>query len=67
MTENALGERTIEAYLDMDLQGEDLWMDFTSSFRPHTIKLWDGVLLSRWINAMKRGGDFVELGPAADR
>lgn len=64
---NTLGSDTLDALKEMNLRGEDLWEEFISVFRPHTIKLWNSILLARWINAFKAGDVYIEHGRGADK
>lgn len=54
-------------YKELGIQGEDLWIEFISVFRPHTIKLWDHLLLTGWISMFKQCDVHIEKGRAADK
>ena len=62
-----MGEDTLDTYRDLELDGEDLWIEFIAVFRPHTIKLWNHLLLSKWIKQFRSNGVHVARGRASDK
>ena len=62
-----MGVSTLETYKELELTGEELWIEFISVFRPHTIKSWDHLLLTRWINLFRMNDVYVERGRSCDK
>ena len=49
------------------IQGESLWLDFITSFRPHTIKTWEKPYCITWTEFLTDRGVFVEKGRKQSR
>lgn len=62
-----MGIKTLEVYKEIELTGEDLWIEFISTFRPHSIKAWDHGLVTKWTYFLRRGGVYVENGRVGDK
>lgn len=52
--------RTLGTFNDLRLVGHELWVGFISVFRPHTIKMWDHLILIRWTKFLRRNDLYVE-------
>eukprot|EP00171_Calliarthron_tuberculosum_P003458 IDg3458t1 len=48
------------AFKKSNLRGEDLWFDFTSTFREHTIMNLSPRILKDWIELLRGGGVYVK-------
>ena len=62
-----MGQDTLETYKELELKGEDLWIEFITVFRPHTIKLWNHLLISKWIRLFKTNDVHIEKGRTGDK
>lgn len=38
---NKFGTDTLKVFQELQFTGEEFWIEFISSFRPHSIKLWE--------------------------
>lgn len=45
-----------EAYNKSSMRTENLWIEFITSFRPHTIRSWSKVQLHEWIDLLRNRG-----------
>ncbi len=48
------------AFQSSTLTGEDLWLDFTSTFRKHTIPHIPNRLLKDWVDVLTQGNVYVK-------
>ena len=64
---NTMGEETLATYTEIRLEGEELWIEFISVFRPHSIKLWNHLLLVKWTKFLLANGVHVETGRSMDK
>lgn len=62
-----LGDDMLETYKELELEGEELWEEFISVFRPHTITDWNVIMLTRWINFLSKNGIYIEKGRRKDK
>lgn len=44
----SFGDEMYKAFVGVNKEGELLWMDFISTFRPHSIEAWPKVLTYKW-------------------
>lgn len=49
----------LRTYINLGLEGEELWQDFITAFRPQTIKLWDRDELTKWCKYLRDNGIHV--------
>lgn len=56
-----------DTYREIGISGEDLWCDFITTFRPHTIQLWPKTALSRWTALLKNGDVYVDMARTKPR
>lgn len=64
---NEMGSETLQAYHELGIFGNDLWLEFISTFRPHSFKIWEPILLIKWTQFIQLGGAHVDLRRASDR
>lgn len=55
-----LGNDTLKVIQERQFTGKELWIEFISFFRPHSIKVWDPHLLIKWTTLLRRNGIHVE-------
>lgn len=62
-----MGEDLLIAFREAYLVGEDLWINFISAFRSHTIKNWNFALLTGWTSMLIRRDVHVVRGGSVDK
>lgn len=53
------GEEMLAAYRETSFEGRDLWEDFLTAFRPHSIKTWNRSAQARWTCFLRERGVHV--------
>lgn len=49
----------IDSFEASDLKGENLWIEFTATFREHTVLQMTKTMLMRWVKLLVNGGVYV--------
>lgn len=59
---HSTAEEMMELFDDIELSWEDLWTEFISSFRQHTITRCNLAMLKRWTISLKKRDEFIKKG-----
>ena len=62
-----MGIEILTTYKDLNYKGEELWTEFISTFRPHSIKQWGLVLTQQWTKYLVDNDVYVERRRHVDK